>query len=191
MLPLRRIRHLALGAIAIAVESMPVSARAQTPAPLKGAGDTSRAIAGMTVKADAISPDLVRVGFADRRRHSGLPPAHFITRADIDLKNPTMLREMLDRLGARARGCATGGVYIDGVLTTAGTDETDAAPRRTRGGAVTSSQARSDQLDRISPKDVEGMEIYAGSAQIPLLFRASGREGSPPNCVIVIWTRAS
>jgi hypothetical protein len=178
-------------ALALALASVPVAAGAQASDPPKPVGDSSRALAGVVVKADAISPELVRVGFAERRRHSGLPPAHFVTRADIELRNPTMLREMLDRLGARARGCATGGVYIDGVLTTAGTNETDGAPRRTRGGATTNAQTHSEQLDRISPKDVEGMEIYAGSSQIPLLFRASGRAGSPPNCVIVIWTRSS
>ncbi len=179
-----------LAAVAIAALLGPATARGQSAdsVPPK---DTSQTLPGVVTKANALSAELVRVGFAERKKNSGLPAAHFITRSDIELKNPAMLREMLERLGARARGCATGGVYIDGVLTTAGTNESDAAPRRTRGSAITSSQARSDQLDRISPRDVEGMEVYAGSSQIPLLFRASGREGSPPNCVIVIWTRAS
>ena len=187
----RKVRRIALGMFAFAGVFDAESVRAQAPDSLGRSREKSQALAGVVVKGDAMSADLIRVGFAERRRNSGLSPAHFVTRADIELKNPTMLREMLDRLGARARGCASGGVYIDGVLTTAGTNETDAAPRRTRGAAVTSTQVRSDQLDRISPKDVEGMEIYAGSSQIPLLFRASGREGAPPNCVIVIWTRSS
>ncbi len=152
--------------------------------------DSAQALAGVTVAADAASPALVRVGFDARRRNSGLPAAHFVTRREIDAKNPTMLREMLDRLGARARGCASGSVFIDGVLTTAGTNESDAAPRTTRSSVSVSTQARAEQLDRISPRDVEGMEIYSGASQIPVMFRSSGRAGSPPNCVIVVWLRS-
>ncbi len=153
------------------------------------AREGTQTVAAVRTTADAVAPGLIRVGFDERRRNSGLAAAHFVTRRDIEIQNPTLLREMLSRLGARARGCATGSVYVDGVLATENTNETDAAPRRTRGSASTSSLTRSDQLDRIAPRDVEGMEIYAGSSQIPMIFRASGRAGSPPNCVIVIWTR--
>lgn len=163
------------------------AARAQRPDSV--ARDTTQTVAVMRTTADAVAPGLVRVGFDERRRNSGLPAAHFVTRRDIDIQSPTLLREMLSRLGARARGCATGSVYVDGVLATENTNESDAAPRRTRGGTSSSSLVRSDQLDRIAPRDVEGMEIYTGSSQIPMIFRASGRAGSPPNCVIVVWTR--
>lgn len=162
--------------------------------PLASAGaqqrDSAQALVGVSVAADAVPAALIRVGFDERRRNSGLPAAHFVTRRDIDAKSPTMLREMLDRLGARARGCATGSVFIDGVLTTAGTNESDAAPRSTRSSVSVSTHARADQLDRISPRDVEGMEIYSGASQIPVMFRTSGRAGSPPNCVIVVWLRS-
>ncbi|MEO7999160.1 MAG: hypothetical protein ABI852_17025 [Gemmatimonadaceae bacterium] len=153
--------------------------------------DSARVIQAVTVTASAASARLIAVGFEDRRRTSGLPAAHFINRQAIEVANPSNLREMLSSLGARARSCASGTLFIDGVLTSGGNMELDGAPRRTRSNATTNSLSRSEQLDRISPKDVEGMEIYASSSQIPIIFRTSGMQNNPPSCVIVVWMRSS
>ena len=153
--------------------------------------DSARVIEAVTVTASAASARLISVGFEERRRTSGLPAAHFVNRAAIERSNVSNLREVLSSLGARARSCASGTLFIDGVMAAGNNAELDAAPRRTRSNTMTNSLSRSEQLDRISPRDVEGMEIYASASQIPMIFRTSGMQGNPPSCVIVVWLRSS
>ena len=153
--------------------------------------DSAQTIAPVVTTASAVSVRLLSVGFEERRRTSGLPPGQFITRQQIERSGSSNLREVLNSLGARARGCATGTVYLDGVLAAGGVVESEGGSRRTRSTSATSSLGRSDELDRISPRDIEGMEVYVGSSQIPLVFRTSGVQNAPPACVIVIWFRSS
>lgn len=169
----------------------PAALHAQRGDTTSGKTDSARVIEAVTISASAASARLISVGYEERRRSSGLPAAHFVNRQAIERANISSLREVLSSLGARARSCASGTVFIDGVLAVGNNMESDAAPRRTRGSTMTSSLSRSEQLDRISPRDVEGMEIYAGSSQIPMIFRTSGMQNNPPSCVIVVWLRSS
>ena len=153
--------------------------------------DSAQTIAPVVTTAAAVSARLLSVGFDERRRTTGLPPGQFITRQHIERSGSTNLREVLHSLGARACGCATGTVYLDGVLAAGGVVKSEGGSRRTRSTSTTNSLARSDELDRISPRDIEGMEVYVGSSQIPLVFRTSGVQNAPPACVIVIWFRSS
>ena len=153
--------------------------------------DSAQTIAPVVTTASAVSARLLSVGFEERRRTTGLPPGQFITRQQIERSGSANLREVLNGLGARARGCASGTVYLDGVLAAGGVVESEGGSRRTRSTSSTNSLSRNDQLDRISPRDIEGMEVYIGSSQIPIAFRTSGVQNAPPACVIVVWFRSS
>jgi hypothetical protein len=187
---MRRERFYRSPALLLACVCSPVALQAQG-GDTSRVSDSARVIAAVAVTASATSARLISVGFDDRRRTSGSPAAHFITRQAIERANASNLREMLSSLGTRARSCATGAIFIDGVLAAGNNMELDAAPRRTRSNSTTNSLGRSEQLDRISPKDVEGMEIYASASQIPIIFRTSGMQNNPPSCVIVVWMRSS
>lgn len=153
--------------------------------------DSAQAIAPVVTTASAASARLLSVGFEERRRTTGLPPGQFITRQQMEQRGSANLREVLNSMGARARGCASGTVYLDGVLASGGVVESEGGSRRTRSTSNTNSLGRSEQLDRVSLRDIEGMEVYIGSSQIPIMFRTSGVQNAPPSCVIVVWFRSS
>jgi outer membrane receptor for ferrienterochelin and colicins len=121
----------------------------------------------------ARSGRLTQSGFFDRMEGG---QGTFFTRADIDKMRPRYLSDVLrraaglrltpTRTGARANsrgappGCAIQ-YYLNGIL------------------------APYFDVDQILPGDVEGLEIYRGSATIPPAFN----RGTAICGVIVIWTR--
>jgi len=120
---------------------------------------------------------LERMGF-ERRRAAGT--GTFITRADLERRNPRFLSDALRSVagvailpsrmgGGHATMGRTGGArcpiqyYVDGVLIGPGFN-----------------------VDDMVASDVEGLEIYRGGSEVPAEFnRRSAMCG-----VIVIWTRA-
>lgn len=153
-------------------------------------------LAKFDVKAIYNSDKLKRVGFEERQKTSGIAPSRFITRAEIDKRNPLSLIHILDRIGGRVRNCVDAVVYIDGVAPAVPPGEPQTGPFRT-GGAMRPSASRTDNgsshryrpLDLIPPRTVEGMEIYASTSEIPSEFRR-GQFGDLNNrCVVLIWTR--
>ncbi len=126
----------------------------------------------------------------DRRRARG-GSGHHITREQIDKRNPRFVSDML-------RGVA--GVRIvnrNGALVPVSTR----GPRQDaqRDGTVRvsdcvmhvgldgSSTERSFLMDDVSPKDVYGIEVFAGAASIPAEY--GGLRGEAWCGLIMIWTR--
>lgn len=156
------------------------------------------------VEAKALPVRLREVGFDGRRRNGAVPPSQFITKVDIEKRNPIVLSQMLRAMTGRAQTCANGWVYINGLRMSVPI-ETDAALMDSSvqraaavnrvGGAMaalsfdaTPPARAKEQVDLVAPRNVAGMEVYVGSAQIPPQFKTPGRANSTAACVILIWT---
>lgn len=134
--------------------------------------------------AQSLSPVLVREarhaarlgsGF-ERRRSNGF--GHFITREQIELQNPQRTSDLLRGMvgvtvtGGGPRFRAAGGAsacepayFLDGLPI--------------GGGAL--------DLDAISPKSIESIEVYSGAATVPAALRSAL---TPGGCgAIALWTR--
>lgn len=158
-------------------------------------------LATVEVNAKYTSDKLKRVGFESRQKTSGIAPSRFITRADIEKKNPQSLIHLVDRIGGRVRNCADAIVWVDGVAPGAQTDfatrggpgsgvlSTGGALRAPSGRTENTSTHRYRLLDNITPRTVEGMEIYASPAEIPAEFRRDQFGEANGRCVVLIWTR--
>ena len=144
----------------------------------------------VNVRENATAPRLRTVGFDDRRRFSGAPPAQFVTRDDIQRRNPTELSQLLARMGRRASECRTPIIYVDGmVMSPPAQDDPQGLMRAIKSDSVQKIGApapRGTQLSQIPPDWIEGMEVYAGPAEIPSQYNPSGRGAS---CVILLWLR--
>jgi TonB family protein len=137
--------------------------------------------------AQELTPVLVR---ADRRRYTG-PFAdfyerrdrgfgRFITRADIERRNPMMFTDLLRQIP---------GVHL---VSTPGIDHAvrirgnSCAPLIWVDGMPLSKLVEFD-LDALSPQDIEGIEVYSGISTVPVQFQWVRGEAS---CgAIVIWSR--
>ena len=117
-------------------------------------------------------------GFAQRMRTSGAPMSSFITREEIESKQPRLISDLLRTRSARVNGCSQNGrLIVDGISWDWG--------QRVR---ARRDPARS-ALDEFPVADIEAMEIYAGASQIPAQFNMTTGNGRVPGCVVVIWTR--
>jgi len=147
-------------------------------------------LAPVTIREDATAPTLRNVGFDDRRRFSGAPAAQFVTRSDIERRNPTELSQMLRRMGQRAAECRNPVIYVDGsLMSLPPQDDPLGLLRELRSDSVQKIGApapRATQLSQIPPAWIEGMEVYAGPSEIPAKYNASGRGAT---CVILLWLR--
>ena len=149
--------------------------------------------AGLTpvrINANAISSRLSLVGFDTRRRFSAAPPAQFVTRADIEKRNPALLSQMLNRMGLRANECVHAVIYLDGMLLSLPPQD-EFKPLLTIAkndslAKIGSPLPRENPLNNFSPQGIEGMEVYAGPSEIPSQYNPSGRGAG---CVILLWTR--
>jgi hypothetical protein len=142
------------------------------------------ALPEIDVVARARPPRTGRIaGFYER---AGRGFGTFITREEVERRGPVRLAHMLAEHGMevtqvggsafslgilnRRTGCAPM-VYVDGIRLTHGPDPEGAG----------------EAVGLVNPLDVEGIEIYRGSATVPGEFG-----GSTAQCgVIVIWTRTS
>lgn len=159
-------------------------------------------LATVAVNAKYSSEKLKRVGFEDRQQTSGVAPSRFITRGDIEKKNPQSLIHLLDRIGGRVRNCVDAIVYLDGIAPgnqpdfgTQGAGGQQGVART--GGALRSAPSRTENpsshryrlLENIPPRQVEGMEIYASTSEIPAEFRRGQSGDANGRCVVLLWTR--
>ncbi len=151
---------------------------------------SATSLATVNVRESATAPRLRTVGFDDRRRFSGAPPAQFVTRDDIQRRNPTELSQLLARMGRRASECRNPIIYIDGmVMSPPAQDDPQGLMRAIRSDSVQKIGApapRGTQLSQIPPDWIEGMEVYAGPSETPSAYNPSGRGAS---CVILLWLR--
>jgi Carboxypeptidase regulatory-like domain len=107
----------------------------------------------------------------------------FITREQVQRRDPGRLTDMLTQSGVRVTGntlylrrvqCPPL-IFMDGVQVTRGS-------RRMPGGLTPY-----DLVNLVTPLDVEGIEIYSGLSSVPAQFGGQGAECG----VIAIWTRRS
>lgn len=151
---------------------------------------TPMGLATVNVRENATPAKLRSVGFDERRRFSGAPATQFLTHDDIEKRNPTELSQLLRLMGRRAIECRNPIIYVDGsVMSPPPQDDPQGLLRAIKSDSVQKIGApapRSTQLSQIPPGWIEGMEVYAGPAEIPSKYNPSGRGAA---CVILLWLR--
>lgn len=142
-------------------------------------------------------------GFYARMESSVVPPSSFVTREEIDRLNPRQTSDLVKVRGARATGCLTGKVYVDGVLSVSPAQLQAAAnviptlATATQGGRQASMRrqrtprARPEEaVDFVPPDQIAAMEIYRGASEAPVEYNmTAATSGMGSGCVILIWTR--
>lgn len=119
-----------------------------------------------------------RAGFYARKERGG---GHFITREDIDRRNPGALTDML-RMIPGARIVTSRGIIPNQIRFR---NERCAPLTWLDGAPLTAGEF---DLDALSPRSIEAIEIYAGSGTIPAQFHVSSAITSQCG-TIVIWSR--
>jgi len=135
-------------------------------------------IEGMTVE-ELARKRQVLADFYDRSA-SGF--GHFVTREQIEKRNPMNLSDMMRLIpGARLVPMRGGGQAV--LRFNRATGGRDCPPQYWVDGV----KAYGLNIDDIIPQDVEGIEIYEGPSTIPAQFNT--REGTTICGVVLIWTR--
>ena len=115
---------------------------------------------------------------AHRRAGAG----HFITRADIERRDPYRLTDLLRSVPGTLIGLDRNGMPT--LLFTGTPHGTNCAPAYFIDGM----RVRTLNIDDIPPVDIEGIELYSGSAGLPPEYNQA--IGSTAVCgTVVIWTR--
>ena len=141
-------------------------------------------------------------GFYARMESSAVPPSSFVTREEIDRLNPRQTSDLVKVRGARATGCLSGKVYVDGVLSVSPAQLQAAAnmlpslASSTQGGRQapmrrqrTTRLRPEEAVDFVPPDQIAAMEIYRGAADVPAEYNMTAAAGMGSGCVILIWTR--
>lgn len=137
---------------------------------------TSVPLPELVVEGEAEAPSPKMVGFHHRK---GSGQGYFITREDIEKRNPRVLSDMLRSVPGLRIVCDGGHCRVRSFTET----------RRIMGGCPI--QYFLDGLpflgdvDELTPDQVEGIEIYRGSASIPPEFNT----GTAMCGVIALWSR--
>lgn len=117
----------------------------------------------------------------ERRRAAGL--GHFVTRADIERRNPRRTSDLFRSIPGVSLGSGPSGSLAPRFRSTGRVGQCD--PLYWLDG--TPLATTSFDLDAISPQSIEAVEIYSGNATVPPALRATMAAGG---CgVIAIWTR--
>jgi Carboxypeptidase regulatory-like domain/TonB-dependent Receptor Plug Domain len=133
---------------------------------------------GMLVAEDARKRQLL-VDFYDRKARGF---GHFITREEIEQRNPANLSDMMRMIpGTRLIPNRNGGTAT--LRFARATGGRDCPPQYWVDGVKTWGL----NIDDIIPQDVEGIEIYAGPSGLPPQFNT--REGTTICGTVLIWTR--
>jgi hypothetical protein len=123
-------------------------------------------------------------GFAHRMRTSGASRSSFITRDEIDRRQPRQISDLIKERGGRARECASSAtIYVDGTMLV---PDRIGAPAR---GRRTEPLTRDLRLDIMPLGDIEAIEVYSGAATTPAEFSATASRELAPGCTVLIWTR--
>lgn len=103
--------------------------------------------------------------FATRMRLSTAPRGTFVTRRDIEARQPRLLSDLLPRADRRC-GARRMMVWVDGLQLAPNTD-----------------------LNMFRVDEVEALEIYRSPSHVPAQYNITAPEGAVPGCVILIWSR--
>jgi hypothetical protein len=169
-------------------------------------------LSSLSVTAEASARFLRTIGFYERQRADF---GHYLTRDQIDLRRPQRMTDLLvaipgvkivpaasgaGRTQVQLRGSrpSEGGpcdprVFIDGFVAVRGGAKIK-TPDGTNVEGVLGDPSSTDVDDPgptlddlVSPREIEAMEVYRSSSQIPARF---GGAGPATRCgVIVVWTR--
>jgi Carboxypeptidase regulatory-like domain/TonB-dependent Receptor Plug Domain len=169
-------------------------------------------LSSLSVTAEASAQFLRNIGFYQRQRSDF---GHYVTRDQIDMRRPQRMTDLLvsvpgvkivpaasgaGRTQVQLRGSrpSDGGpcdprVFIDGFIAVRG-GSTAITVDGTNPEGVLGDPSSTDVNDPgptlddlVSPREIEAMEIYRSSSQIPARF---GGAGAATRCgVIVVWTR--
>jgi hypothetical protein len=107
---------------------------------------------------------------------------HFITREQIEKRNPMNLSDMM-RMVPGAKLVPLAGTNQSALRFTRAQIGHDCPPQYWVDGV----KAFNLNIDDIVPSDVEGIEIYPGASTVPPQFNT--RDGTTICGVIIIWTR--
>jgi Carboxypeptidase regulatory-like domain/TonB-dependent Receptor Plug Domain len=135
-------------------------------------------IEGMTVE-EATRRRQLLSDFYDRKSRGF---GHFITRDDIDKRNPMNLSDMM-RMVPGAKLVPMQGTTQAALRFNRAQIGRDCPPQYWVDGV----KAFNLNIDDIVPQDVEGIEIYPGASTVPPQFNT--REGTTICGVVLIWTR--
>lgn len=139
-------------------------------------GIVAQQLTGVVVQAD-VNRARVLADFENRRKQ-GI--GHFITRAQIEDRHPLLLSDMM-RMVPGTQLVPSGAGQV--TLRFDRAAHTNCPPQFYIDGMP----VYNFSIDEMSPVDVEGVEIYAGSAGLPAQFN---RMRSTTMCgTVVIWTR--
>ena len=141
-------------------------------------GVVAQQLSAVLVEAPADAARLRVLAAFENRRRQGM--GHFITRADIEKRNPLRLSDMMRTIpGALLLPTENGQV----ALRFARNGPRNCPPQFFIDGI----QANGFNVDDMPPGDVEGVEIYYGAAALPPEFN---KMRSTAICgVVAIWTR--
>ena len=140
---------------------------------------SATSIEGMTVE-EATRRRQLLSDFYDR---SARGFGHFVTRDQIEKRNPMNLSDMMRMIpGARLVPLRSGGQAALR-FSRAQMGSRDCPPQYWVDGV----KAWNLNIDDIVPQDVEGIEVYSGASTVPPQFNT--REGTTICGVVLIWTR--
>ncbi len=170
-----RVRRLAFAPAVVMVE---VAARDTSTVTI------TLSVVAQTLNAVVVNEDAVRIRIMRRfeeRRKQGF--GHFITRREIEERNPSLLSDVVRRIpGAVLSPTAGGRSVLRFGRATMGPGR-DCPPQYWLDGVM----VYGFNIDDIVPSDVEGIELYAGASVIPAEFN---NPRSTVACgLVVIWTR--
>jgi hypothetical protein len=137
-------------------------------------------LAALVVEADVRAREAL-VDFWNRKE-AGF--GHFITRAEIEKRNPSYLSDMMRMVpGTQLVPSKVGGSAVLRFARATQAPGRDCPPQYFVDGIM----VRGFNIDDMPPIDVEGIEIYAGVSVIPAQFR---NNNSTMSCgVVAIWSR--
>ena len=132
-----------------------------------------------TTVIDAPAEHQRRLASFESHRRAGA--GHFITRDDIVKRDPRRLTDLLRSVPGVMFSIGPDGIEL---LRFAGTPNNNCVPAFFMDGL----HVRTFNIDDIAPVDIEGIELYGGSAGLPPEYNQL--YGGTPVCgTVVIWTR--
>lgn len=117
-----------------------------------------------------------------RRKESG--NGYFITRQDIENRNPLQLSDMLRTMPGAVLEPMSGTGRATLRFARTRIAGRDCPPQYYVDGVIASGL----NIDDLEPSDIEGIEVYSGASRIPPQFNNS-RIGTSICGVVVVWTR--
>lgn len=134
-----------------------------------------------------VSPPARRGKLAGFRRRLSRGMGEFITRREIEERDPMRLSDMVHLragIGTKPYGDASGRRHVE-ISRAAFLEDNNVCRIQYWIDGVPFPGANRLEMDELSPHDVEGIEIYRGPSEIPPEFNRRGSQCG----VVAIWTR--